>query len=90
MNFYGLVKMDDIRQIMFNTELYQTTKVRNLMFMPRFTISKDESMAEVARKFQISGRFNIVVLENGKYVGFVSRAKIFSAYREIMRDISDE
>ena len=60
------------------------------MFMPMFTISKNEFMAEVTRKFQISGRFNIVVLVNGKYVGFVSRANIFSAYREMKRNISDE
>jgi len=89
-NFYGLVKMDDIRDIMFSPEMYESTRVRDLMFMPRFTVSCTESMEEVAKKFQVSGRYNITVLDEGKYVGFVSRAKVFSAYREMLREISHE
>ncbi len=88
--FYGIVKMDDIRHIMFNTEMYETTYVGDLMFMPRFTIRRDESMEEVAKKFQVSGRYNIVVLDEGKYMGFVSRATVFSAYREKLKQISRE
>ena len=88
--FYGIVKMDDIRHIMFNTEMYADTYVRDLMFMPRYTISKNESMEEVARKFQVSGRYNIAVLDEGKYLGFVSRAKLFSSYREMLKTISRE
>jgi len=88
--FYGIVKMDDIRHIMFNTEMYDTTFVRDLLIMPRFTIQKDESMEEVAKKFQVSGRYNIVILDEGKYLGFVSRATVFSAYREKLKQISRE
>jgi CIC family chloride channel protein len=88
--FYGIVKMDDIRHIMFNAEIYDTTFVRDLMFMPRFTIQRDELMEEVAKKFQVSGRYNIVVLDEGKYLGFVSRATVFSAYREKLKQISRE
>jgi CIC family chloride channel protein len=87
-NFHGLVKMDDIRDIMFNTDMYENTSVRDLMFMPRFTISKNESMEEVAKKFQISERYNIAVVDEGRYVGFVSRAKVFSAYRDILKKIT--
>jgi len=88
--FYGIVKMDDIRHIMFNTEMYDTTFVRDLLIMPRFTIQKDELMEEVAKKFQVSGRYNIVILDEGKYLGFVSRATVFSAYREKLKQISRE
>jgi CIC family chloride channel protein len=88
--FYGIVKMDDIRHIMFDPAMYTKTYVRDLMFMPRYTISLHESMEEVARKFQVSNRFNIAVLDNGKYLGFVSRARVFSAYREMLKKISRE
>lgn len=88
--FYGIVKMDDIRDIMFNRDMYESTRVRDLMFMPRFTIARTESMEDVAKKFQVSGRYNIAVLDEGKYVGFVSRAKVFSAYREMLKEISHE
>ncbi len=89
-NFHGIVKLDDIRDLMFDHEQYDSIFVRDLMFMPRFTISKHESMEEVARKFQVSGRFNIAVLDDGKYLGFVSRAKLFSVYREKLKYLSEE
>jgi CIC family chloride channel protein len=88
--FYGIVKMDDIRHIMFDKESWDTTYVRDLMFMPRFTIKQDESMEEVARKFHISSRYNIVVLDEGRYMGFVSRATVFSTYRKMLKEISRE
>jgi chloride channel protein, CIC family len=89
-NFYGIVKMDDIRHIMFETDSWDTTYVRDLMFMPRFTVKQNESMEEVAKKFHISSRYNIAVLEDGKYIGFVSRAKVFSTYRNMLKEISRE
>ena len=88
--FFGIVKMDDIRHIMFDKESWDTTYVRDLMFMPQYSINVNESMEEVAQKFHESSRYNIVVLDEGKYVGFVSRAKIFSAYRQMLRNISRE
>jgi len=33
-NFFGIIRLDDIRNIMFNPELYNTTYVRNLMIVP--------------------------------------------------------
>lgn len=89
--FHGIVKMDDIRHIMFDKDSWDNVNVSNLMFMPAYTIRKGESMEEVTRKFHISGRYNIAVLDTeGKYIGFVSRARVFSAYREMLRKISRE
>jgi CIC family chloride channel protein len=86
--FYGIVKMDDIRDIMFDKDSWDTVYVRDLMFMPQYTISKNESMEEVARKFHVSNRYNIAVLDEGRYIGFVSRAQVFSTYREMLKKIS--
>jgi len=88
--FRGIVKMDDIRNIMFNHELYENTYVRDLMFMPQNVIDPEDPMEEVARKFQVSGRFNIAVISKGKYLGFISRARLFSAYRKMLRDFSED
>lgn len=88
--FQGIVKLDEIRNIMFETDLYDKTYVRDLMFMPQHTISMQEPMEEVARKFHDSGRYNIAVLRDGKYIGFVSRAKVFSSYRAMLKQFSDE
>ncbi|UCH14477.1 MAG: chloride channel protein [Bacteroidales bacterium] len=87
--FRGIVKMDDIRHIMFNHEMYEHVYVRDLMFMPQYVIDPKDTMEEIARKFQISERYNIAVIEKGKYLGFVSRAKLFSTYRKMLSDFSE-
>ncbi|MCG8701716.1 MAG: chloride channel protein, partial [Bacteroidales bacterium] len=87
--FRGIIKLDDIRHIMFNSEMYDNVSVRDMMFMPDMAIEVHESMEEIAHKFHESGRYNIVVLENGKYLGFISRAELFSAYRKLLKDSSE-
>lgn len=89
-NLRGIVKLDDIRHIMFNQEMYDTTKISDLMITPEWTIESTDQMEEVARIFSESGRYNIPVLQNGKYLGFVSRARVFSSYREMLKHFSDD
>ncbi len=89
-NFYGLVFVNDIRNIMFNQELYEKTNVVNLMYMPDPVVSLNESMEEVAHKFQETGHYNLAVINDGKYMGFVSRARIFSTYRKLLKEFSEE
>ena len=89
--FFGIIFLDQIRNIMFKPELYDNTMVSSLMFMPSQTIDLNEDdMETVATKFQHSGKYNLVVLEGDKYVGFVSRANVFSHYREILKELSEE
>ncbi len=87
--FRGIINLDDIRHLMFNTELYDKIYVRDLMFMPDEIVNITESAEEVAKKFQVSGRYNIVVIEHGRYLGFISRAKLFSSYRNLLQDFSE-
>jgi CIC family chloride channel protein len=87
--FHGVIVMDQVRHIMFNPELYDTTFVRNLMFTPSNIVNIDDPMEKVAGKFQHSGKFNLVVLEKGKYKGFVSRANVFSKYRDMLKEFSE-
>ena len=86
----GIVKLDDIRHIMFNQEMYDNTLVRDLMHTPEWTIESSDQMEEVARQFSESGRYNLPVLRNGLYLGFVSRARVFSSYREMLKHFSEE
>ncbi len=89
--FYGIIKLDNIRNIMFKPELYDKVFVKDLMFRPDYTVRIDESMDSVATKFSNSDKFNIAVLdENNKYLGFVSRAKVFSQYRIMSKQLSEE
>ena len=88
--FLGLVWVNDIRDIVFKPELYDSTYVRDLMFMPSPTVSPEDSMEVVASKFQHSSHYNLPVLDQGKYLGFVSRANVFSKYRKLIRDLSED
>lgn len=89
-NFYGIIFMDQLRHIMFQTEMYDSTLVKNLMFMPSKVVEWEDDMETVAAKFQHSGKYNLVVLKDGKYIGFVSRANVFSQYRKLLKEFSDE
>lgn len=88
--FKGMVKLDDIREIMFQPEKYDTCMVRDLMLMPKVVIQYDESMDDVAKKYQYSDKFNLVVLKDGIYCGCVSRAQIFSTYRRMLKHFSED
>jgi len=86
----GIVKLDDIRHIMFRQELYSTTRVRDLMITPEWSLEVTDQMEEVARVFTESGRYNIPVLDKGRYLGFVSRARVFSSYRDMLKNFSED
>ncbi|MCX6305854.1 MAG: chloride channel protein [Bacteroidetes bacterium] len=88
--FFGIVMLDNIRQIMFDQSIYEVTYVKDLLFMPDYSINPDDSMDTVIQLFQRSDRYNLPVLENGKYIGFISRANVFSQYRELLRKFSDD
>ena len=88
--FHGVVFVNDIRTIMFQPELYDSITVESVMYMPDSSVKSNESMESVAQKFQDSKHYNIPVIDDGKYIGFVSRARIFSRYRRLLKEFSDE
>jgi len=85
---HGMVKMDDIRMIIFKPDLYDNVYVKDLMYMPEYYISPDDSMEDLVEIFRKSGRFNVAVIDKGKYLGFISRANAFTAYRNLLKRFS--
>ncbi len=88
--FYGFIRLDDIRHIMFKPELYDSIIVDSVMVKPDTFVSPEDTMETVAEKFAHYDKYNLPVLKDGKYVGFVSRANVFSTYREMVRKFSEE
>jgi CIC family chloride channel protein len=88
--YLGLVSLNEIRNIMFKPALYDQVRVLDILQRPDVEIQIGDSTESVAQKFRVSEHYNIVVLNEGKYVGFLSRANVFSAYRKIMSDMSEE
>jgi len=87
--FYGMVVLDDVRELMFQTEQYDTVKVKNLMKIPSDVISIEENVEDVAEKFRQNELYNMVVLDGDKYVGYISRANLFSEYRRMLKEFSE-
>ncbi len=86
----GIVLLDDIRNIMFRPELYKRMHVRRFMSMPPAKIEIGENMEKVMKTFDDTGAWNLPVVENGKYIGFVSKSKIFNSYRRVLRHYSED
>lgn len=86
----GVVLLDDIRNIMFNPKHYNRFTVSQLMIKPPAIVDLKDPMELVMQKFEKSGAWNLPVVDNGKYVGFVSKSKIFNAYRKVLVHFSDE
>jgi CIC family chloride channel protein len=88
--FYGVVHLNDIRDVIFKPELYDEVQVSSLMHAPMTSTTLNDSMEQIVEKFQQTPHFNIVVLDGGKYVGFVSRANVFSKYRKMLKEFSED
>jgi len=88
--FYGVVHLNDIRDVIFKPKLYESVQVTSLMHAPMTSATLDDSMEDIVMKFQKTPQFNIVVLKDGKYIGFVSRANVFSKYRKMLKEFSED
>ena len=81
----GIVTLDEVRNIMFRSELYGRFKVRKLMVSPPAKILYNTPMDKVMDVFESTGAWNLPVVDKGGvYKGFVSKSKIFSSYRELL------
>lgn len=90
-HFQGYVSLEDIRRDMFKYELYDTLHVYNFMKSAPAYVYVDEKMDSVMRKFEQTGAWNLPVVDSQRtYVGFVSKSKIFSAYREQLKQVSHD
>ncbi len=78
----GIILMDDIRPIMFDQSLYDKVLATDVMQTPPNVIYlENDKMSSVMQKFQDSGAWNLPVVKNGKYEGFISKSKLLTAYR---------
>lgn len=86
----GVVSLDDVREIMFRNELYDTVLVKDLMTIPPSYIDKKENLETVMETFRKTGAWNLPVLDKGYYVGFISKSRIYATYRELLAEITEE
>ena len=89
--FIGVITLDDIRQIMFNRELYDNTYVRDLMHKaPDVIIYEKDHFPDIMRKFTETGAWNLPVIKDDLYLGFISKSKLLSVYRRKLLELTSE
>ncbi len=87
----GIVLLDEIRNIMFRTDLYRKMHVTRFMSMPPARVLTTDSMETVMETFDKTNAWNLPVVDpEGHYVGFVSKSKIFNSYRRVLRHYTDD
>ncbi len=86
----GVVLLDDVREIMFHQDLYDSTFVKDLMTIPPSYIDKREGIEAVMEAFRKTEAWNLPVLDNGYYVGFLSKSRIYATYRELLVEFTDD
>lgn len=86
----GVVLLDDIRNIMFRPDLYKKMHVSRFMSMPPARIEISDPMEKVMETFDKTNAWNLPVVDHGRYIGFVSKSKIFNSYRRVLKHYCDE
>lgn len=90
-HFHGIVTLDDVRDKMFDPSLYGTVRIYHIMKSAPAFVYSDDKMESVMKKFETTGAWNLPVVDDeNKYLGFVSKSKIFSSYREQLQQVSSE
>lgn len=89
-NLKGIVLLDDIRNIMFRTDLYKKMHVSRFMTAAPAVVDVNEPMDRVMNTFDKTNAWNLPVVDRGKYVGFVSKSKIFNSYRQVLKHFLDD
>ncbi|MGJ8744234.1 chloride channel protein [Polaribacter sp.] len=85
----GIILLDDIRPIMFDRSLYETVFAKEVMQKPPeiIEVGKDR-MTDIMKKFQKSGAWNLPVIQDNKYIGFISKSKLLTAYRNKLIEVT--
>ncbi len=86
----GVVFLHQIRDLIFDRSRYDELTVSELMTTPPAFIQEDEDMNTVMDKFESTGAWNLPVVKDREYRGFVSKSKLFSAYRRLLVKFSEE
>jgi CIC family chloride channel protein len=82
----GIILLDNIRDIIFKTEMYDSIKAKDIMIQAPTLIYSYESMDAVMEKFDETGAWNLPVIEEGQYLGFISKSSVFTSYRSKLKE----
>ncbi|HDM09605.1 MAG: chloride channel protein [Deltaproteobacteria bacterium] len=80
--YLGLIHSDDIRSYLFDSNLYNSLLVEELMDPTVPTISLDDELPEVLDIFEYGHDSTLPVVHDGRFLGLISKATILDHYRK--------
>lgn len=80
----GVIHLDNIKEEMFNPDLYDKVSAREVMVKTSVVIESKEDINTIMKKFEESGQWNLPVVEEGIYIGFLSKSSILDKYRHLL------
>ena len=87
--FLGILLLDDIRNIMFDQNMYDKVHVEELMHRaPDIIFYEKDNMEAIMQKFKQTGAWNLPVVKKGEYHGFISKSKLLTAYRRQLLEVT--
>jgi chloride channel protein, CIC family len=88
--FAGIIELNDVKQRIFQPDLFDKVSVKSLMKKPPATLRQGQDMHAVMEKFDITQSWYLPVLDaDRKFVGFISKTKLFNKYREALSQQND-
>ena len=78
----GIITLDDVRDIMFLEEKQNTVAIDSIVQKPPAIIEYGEPIQDMMQKFDRTQAWNLPVVENGTYMGIISKSRIFNIYRK--------
>ncbi len=87
-NLLGVVDLQEIREIMFDRSVYDELRVHEFMVLPAAALESQTKMEVVMTEFERTGAWYLPVLSGGRFIGFVSRTRLFDTYRRYLKEAS--
>lgn len=84
--FHGMLLLENLKEIMFNTALYPKLQAKELMIFPKISATSNESVDSILKKMDENDFWFIPVVDNIKFQGFISKTKLLSSYREKLKN----
>ncbi len=88
--FAGIIELNDIKQKLFLPDQFDKVSVKSMMKKPAAILLQGQDMHTVMEKFDTTQSWYLPVLNTDrKFIGFISKTKVFSKYREILSSQGD-
>ncbi len=83
--YQGFIVFDKVRKVLLDPEMQQTLRVNDLVLTTKFRVNVDEGIDEIIAKFDAADLWNLPAFENGSFVGFISKTRLLTAYRDKLK-----